>query len=574
MANFVGSNNYDNITTSWISSGVTADPAGSRPGADSDTIYGLGGGDEIDAGGGDDFIYGGSGNDSVTGGAGDDFFDDYTDASYGGSDTFNGGAGADEAHGYTGDDKLYGDDGADRLYGEEDNDTLDGGIGADQLYGGTGSDTYYVDNVGDRVEDESGSDGGYDSVLASVSFTLGSFIENLNLVGRAAIDGTGNGIGNSITGNDAVNVLLGLGGADSLQAGRGNDRLDGGDGNDTLYAGDGDDTLIGGEGNDNLTGGDGQDTFRGGAGDDYYSIEAGEDVREDAGGGIDTINVATTWTLSENFENLTLGGGWGSESIDGTGTEGANVLTGNYGNNTLRALGGNDTLYGGYGNDSLYGGTGADQMAGGEGNDIYYVDDAGDRCLEDTSGWSDGGYDIIYSAIGMVVPAGIESLRMVPGSGPANVTGNALDNVLWGTSERNIMRGMDGADTIDSGNGVDTIVGGRGNDTFLFLAAIVSNPTVRDELRRGNGAIAFEGAGDDDGDHIDLSRFDADLTATGEQRFTFGADRGLGCLWAENVGKDTMIRGNIDGDAEVEFELRIIDRGIRASAYTDEDFLV
>lgn len=591
LANFVGTNDYDNITPSWVSSSVTADPAGSRPGADSDTIRGLGGDDQIGSGGGNDFIYGGAGNDTVNGGDGDDFFDDYTDASYGGSDTFSGGAGADTAYGYTGSDRLYGEDGADKLYGEEDNDTLDGGAGADQLYGGAGSDTYYVDNAGDVVEDEGGDSGGYnDSVLASVSFTLGSFIESLTLVGRGAIDGTGNGIGNSLTGNDAANVLRGLGGNDTLQAGRGSDRLEGGDGSDALYAGDGDDALDGGEGNDSLiggegkdaltggggsdslSGGEGEDTFRGGAGDDTYSIEVGEDVREDAGGGIDTINVSATWTLSGNFENLSLG--WGSEAYDGTGTDDVNVLSGNYGSNTLRALGGNDTLFGNGGSDSLYGGTGADTMEGGEGNDIYYVDDTGDRCIEYAYDWFDSGYDIIYSAIGMVVPDGIESLRMVPGSGPANVTGNGLDNVLWGTSDRNIMRGMDGDDTIDTGNGVDTIVGGRGNDTFLFLAAIVSNPSVRDEIRRGNGAIAFEGAGDDEGDHIDLSRFDADLNATGEQRFVFGTERGIGRLWAENVGRDTYIRGNIDGDVDAEFELRIIDRGIRAAAYSDEDFLV
>lgn len=572
MANFVGTNNYDSIGVSYVSSAVTADPAGTRPGADSDTIYGLGGGDEIDAGGGDDLIYGGAGNDIVTGGTGNDFFDDYTPDSFGGSDSFYGGAGADEAHGYTGSDQLYGDEGADKLYGEQDDDTLNGGTGADEMYGGTGSDTYYVDNAGDKVEEASGSNAGYDSVYASVTYTLGSFIESLTLIGRAAIDATGNATGNSLTGNEAANVLLGLGGGDSLYGAEGADRLDGGDGNDSLSGGDGDDTLLGGDGNDYLSGGDGDDSFRGGAGDDTYEIEVGEEVREDAGGGNDTIIVAATWTLSENFENLSLG--WDGGNVDGTGTNAANVLSGSYGNNILRGLGGNDTLNGGGGNDSLYGGTGADTMEGSYGNDIYYVDDRGDRCVEEDDGWSDYGYDIIYSRIGMTVPKGIESLRMIPGSGAVNIIGNALDNEIWATSDRNVIRGMDGNDTIDSGNGADTIVGGKGNDTFLFVSAIVSNPIATDEIRRGNGAIAFEGAGDDDGDHIDLSRFDADLTTTGVQRFVFGTDHGVGRLWAENEGRVTVIRGNIDADPEAEFELRIIDRGVKAAAYAEEDFLV
>ena len=38
----------------------------------------------------------------IYGGAGDDFFDDYTDSSFGGSDTFYGGAGNDTIYGWTG----------------------------------------------------------------------------------------------------------------------------------------------------------------------------------------------------------------------------------------------------------------------------------------------------------------------------------------------------------------------------------------------------------------------------------------------------------------------------------------
>ena len=61
--------------------------------------------------------------------------------------------------------------------------------------------------------------GGIDTLAAAFSFTLGVDIENLTLLGAAAINGTGNALANRITGNAAANILTG---------GLGNDFLDGG----------------------------------------------------------------------------------------------------------------------------------------------------------------------------------------------------------------------------------------------------------------------------------------------------------------------------------------------------------
>ncbi|MBW4551986.1 MAG: hypothetical protein KME35_12900 [Aphanocapsa sp. GSE-SYN-MK-11-07L] len=116
-----------------------------------------------------------------------------------------------------------------------------------------------------------------DSVTSTVTYTLGSNLENLTLGGSAAINGTGNGLNNLIIGNSANNTLLGAAGNDTLEGGPGVDSLEGGDGNDSLAGGDGNDTLIGGLGTDILLGNLGDDTLIGSAGNDTFTGAGGSD---------------------------------------------------------------------------------------------------------------------------------------------------------------------------------------------------------------------------------------------------------------------------------------------------------
>ncbi len=134
------------------------------------------------------------------------------------------------------------------LIGNDGANVLNGGAGNDTMLGGAGNDTYIVDAVGDMVYETKGIGSpkdatGKDVVRASVSYQLGSFVEDLVLTGSGALSGTGNSLANTVTGNDAANAL------------------DGGAGNDILVGGGGDDTLIGGVGIDTLTGGIGADVF-------------------------------------------------------------------------------------------------------------------------------------------------------------------------------------------------------------------------------------------------------------------------------------------------------------------------
>ncbi len=179
----------------------------------------------------------------------------------GGNDILNGGDDDDTLDGGTQNDTLYGDAGADTLNGGAHNDALDGGTGADAMTGGTGHDTYVVDDAGDTVTEDAGVGTGTDTVQASISYTLGANVENLTLTGSADLNGTGNGLANTLTGNSGANVLSGGGGGDILNGLAGADTLNGEAGNDTLDGGANDDVLTGGAGQDRLTGGAGADAF-------------------------------------------------------------------------------------------------------------------------------------------------------------------------------------------------------------------------------------------------------------------------------------------------------------------------
>ncbi|AFY45959.1 VCBS repeat-containing protein [Nostoc sp. PCC 7524] len=194
----------------------------------------------------------------------------------GGNDIFNGGVGNDNVSGHNGNDTLNGNAGNDTLYGGAGLDWLDGGTGADMMVGGSGMDIYFVDNPQDIIIEE--ADGGIDTVIASISWQLGSHLENLTLTGTNAINGTGNSSNNVLIGNSAGNILSGGNGNDWLSGLGGNDRLLGENGNDTLLGGNGDDVLVGGLGSDVLNGGDGSDRFVYNTISDRGTLAAGDTI--------------------------------------------------------------------------------------------------------------------------------------------------------------------------------------------------------------------------------------------------------------------------------------------------------
>jgi hypothetical protein len=166
--------------------------------------------------------------------------------------------------------------------------------------------------------------------------------------------------------------------------------------------------------------------------------------------------------------------------VDITGAAGNQTMRGSAFGDILRGMGGNDLLFGkggadelhgGEGNDRIDGGGGSDHMLGGSGDDIFFVDHAGDQ-VEEGAG---EGHDIVHVSLSaFVLPANAEEM-IFSGTGGFHGVGNALANVIEGSS---------GGDMLDGAGGADLLRGGAGNDTYVLdspadaISEISGNDTI------------------------------------------------------------------------------------------------
>lgn len=108
-----------------------------------------------------------------------------------------------------------------------------GGTVDHAIEGGAGDDTLITDNAHVKLKENGGSEG-FDTVKSTVTYTLSANVEQLILLGKADIDGTGTNDGDDLFGNKGKNHLFGLDGADELSGGKGDDLLTGGKNDDTF----------------------------------------------------------------------------------------------------------------------------------------------------------------------------------------------------------------------------------------------------------------------------------------------------------------------------------------------------
>ena len=464
-----------------------------------DALTGSGLADTLDGGAGADTLAGGNGDDTYVV---DDAGDLVIEQAGGGTDSVQAvithtlaaevenliltGSAAINGTGNALPNHITGNSAANLLVGEAGHDTLEGGTGADTLAGGNGNDIYYVDDIDDQVIEFAA--GGTDVVLAAITQTLAAEVENLILIGSAAVDGTGNVLANRITGNGANNVISGDLGADTLDGNEGDDELRGGAGADRLIGGTGNDLLEGGDGSDRLDGGLGDDTLVGGAGWDVLQL------RGDVAGYAATIS-GDSGTVSgseigtdvvSGFEEILGGAGDDIVSVtsvtrDGlwfVGNEGADTLIGpsstdsslvaEYGHLTASIVASFATglVQDGTGSvDQLVNithigaGAGADSLVG-SGRSERFVGRAGADSIDGAGGTDQVRYN--FSPSGVVVDLGAGTAQDGYGSvdwlnSIEDVSGSNFGDTLIGTGGSNWLQPNAGNDLVIGLGGTDGV---------------------------------------------------------------------------------------------------------------------
>lgn len=146
--------------------------------------------------------------------------------------------------------------------------------------------------------------------------------------------------------------------------------------------------LYGTAGNDSMWADSSTDvTMIGGTGDDIYYLYSGANRASEApGAGLDTIKTWMSYSLPENFENLTV-----------TGAEGFGF--GNSADNIISGGSGSQTIDGGTGNDILIGAGGADTFAFKRGNGSDLISDFGADDMVRLEGYGFTSFDHILGNV-------------------------------------------------------------------------------------------------------------------------------------------------------------------------------
>lgn len=579
-----------------------------------ETITGTSGDDTIRGLGGDDILFGLEGADKLFGGDGDDVVN-----AGDGDDVLDGGIGADTMRGGLGDDTFYVDDSGDlaiesagegidlvysainhrlrenvenltltgtavralgnaadnRLLGNASNNILDGLAGADVMRGGLGDDSYYVDNSGDQPIEN--ADEGTDTVFSSISYRLGSNLENLNLLG-SAVRGLGNALDNRIVGTSGSNDIDGGAGADVMR---------GGGGNDTYYVDDLGDRVI-------ENSGEGTDTVR-------VTI-SGYTLSAEVERGVVAVSGSTGFSLTGNRLDNQLNGNTGRDFLFGAG--GDDTISGRDGDDVLHGDAGNDHLIGGNGDDQLYDSAGADVMIGGAGDDFYQVDNAGDVVTENAGEGADevnvflGSYTLpdnveIASAGNAITLTGNALANFLYGSaygdtlsgldgndevqgraGSDSISGGTGDDALYGGIGNDTISGGDGDDYINGNSGADQLTGGTGHDVFRFQMADFNEPNLFDLILDFHSSQGPTRGADDD--TLDLQLIDANSLVAGDQAFNYVGTAAFtgtaGELRADvtnsSRGLSYHLYGDMDGDGVADFQVTV--HVIGTALYSDD----
>jgi Ca2+-binding RTX toxin-like protein len=302
-----------------------------------------------------------------------------------------------------------------------------------------------------------------------------------------------------------------------------------------------------------------------------------------------------------------------NETIVGTdgdgqgGFAGADRLYGMAGDDRMYGKGADDEMFGGAGNDRLDGGAGIDTLVGGPGDDVYFVETEQYEAVIEEAG---EGIDlVIASAFYNSLPGNVENLTL---TGDAYYGyGNALSNIITGTSANNFLGGDGGNDVISGhgggdsirtgtgddwirgGTGADYIIGQSGADKFVYYS-VAEIGVASDGTGDFIGDFEAINLGAPERDRIDLHRIDANTATAADDSFRFIGNSEFTSTAGELrdvlgtvlvVDPDPffpdepfqsaarLIEGDVDGDGAADFQLAVIQQG-SVGALGASDFLL
>jgi serralysin len=138
------------------------------------------------------------------------------------------------------------------------------------------------------------------------------------------------------------------------------------------------------------------------------------------------------------------------------------------------------------------------------------------------------------------------------GDGDDTLYGNGGNDKLIGGGDNDTLDGGLGDDRLEGGRAADKLYGRLGADTFILRSfrdsVLASRDTIYDFSQSQH-------------DTINLSNIDARAAVAGNQAFTFigtkqFTDKG-GELRYFSKGGETFIYGDLDGDAGIDFSIRL-----------------
>lgn len=454
-----------------------------------------------------------------------------------GNDTIHGAYGtsaiAETMYGLGGNDQLRGEDGNDTLDGGIGNDDLRGGAGNDTYIASAGFDNINSENGGTDIvvlptwvtigdvhlirlnslpnDLQMNIDGLGQIVIDNQFFQVGYRVETLQFASSSldlttqsieTVGGTGDDTMNGISSGASVN--------DIFDGREGNDTMSGGSGNDVYYFSMGQDAINESNGSPN----DGVKFREGYTGNDINIYRGGYQGKDlifaDANG--NTLNVlnhfnnsnlmveyaqfydTTTWTFS-------------TMEIETRGTSGIDQFLSYDIGDASNA----DTIFGYAGNDDLRGGNGNDVIDGGGDND-YMDGEAGSDSVSYASAASGTTVNLVTVTAQNTGGAGIDTILNFE-----NLIGSAYNDTLTGDSNANIIEGGSGNDTLNGAGGTDTLsyqsagsgitinlatatgqnTGGAGTDTISNFENLRGS-TYNDTLTGTSGNNVIEGGAGND----------------------------------------------------------------------------